>query len=215
MKYVIGNWKANKNFDEVKAWIQTFLMTYKAQPGVSVILCPPHPFISYLYEKLRTIENVCIGAQTISSIESGSYTGEVTAKTLAGMARYTIIGHSERRNALKETDEYLALKIVQAKKYELEPVYCVRNEKDIIPESVRFVSYEPVNSIGTGQNESLEKILEMKKILNLSKDTVFLYGGSVNEKNLNEYTSSDEIDGFIIGGASLDVHQFLRIVNSF
>lgn len=215
MKYVIGNWKANKNFDEVKAWTQTFLMAYHAQPGVSVILCPPHPFISYLYEKLGPIENVYIGAQTISSIESGSYTGEVTAKSLSGMVRYIIIGHSERRNALKETDEDLTLKIVQAKKYGLEPVYCVRNEKDIIPESVRFVSYEPVNSIGTGQNESLEKILEMKKILNLSKDTVFLYGGSVNEKNLKEYTASDGVDGFIIGGASLDVNQFLRIINSF
>ncbi len=215
MKYVIGNWKANKNFDEVKAWIQTFLMTYKAQPGVSVILCPPHPFISYLYEKLGPIENVCIGAQTISSIESGSYTGEVTAKSLAGMARYAIIGHSERRNALKETDEDLALKIVQAKKYGLEPVYCVRNEKDISPESVGFVSYEPVNSIGTGQNESLENVLEMKNKLHLPKDVIFLYGGSVNENNVKEYVSSEQIDGFIIGGASLDVNQFLRIINSF
>lgn len=215
MKYVIGNWKANKNFDEVKAWIQTFLTSYHAHPEVSAILCPPHPFISYLSEKLASIENVFVGAQTISSIESGSYTGEVTAKSLAGMARYVIIGHSERRNALNETDKDLSLKIVQAKKYGLETVYCVRSEKDIIPDSVRFVSYEPVNSIGTGQNESLTNILEMKKKLKLQTGTVFLYGGSVDEINMKEYIQSGQIDGFIIGGASLDVNQFLCIINSF
>ncbi|MBI4973881.1 triosephosphate isomerase [Candidatus Roizmanbacteria bacterium] len=214
MRYVIGNWKANKNFDEVRAWLQTFFNSYRSRSEVSVILCPPYPFISYLYEKLVSIENVFIGAQAISSIESGSYTGEVTAKSLAGMICYTIIGHSERRIVFKETNDDQIQKTLQAKKYGIEPIYCVRDEKDLIPENIKFVSYEPVYSIGTGQNESLEKILEMKKVLNLSKDTVFLYGGSVNEENLKEYTASDEVNGFIIGGASLDVNQFLRIVNS-
>lgn len=215
MKYVIGNWKANKNFDEVKTWIQTFLISYHARPEVSVILCPPHSFISYLAEKLISIENVSVGAQTISSIESGSYTGEVTAKSLVGMLRYAIIGHSERRIAFKETSEDLVLKTVQAKKYGIEPIYCVRDEKDLIPENVKLISYEPVSSIGTGQNESLEKILEIKNRLILPKDTVFLYGGSVNEDNVKEYLLSGQIDGFIIGGASLDVNQFLRIIDSF
>lgn len=215
MKYVIGNWKANKNFDEVKAWIQTFLMAYHAQPEVSVILCPPHPFISYLSEKLASIENVFVGAQTISSIESGSYTGEVTAKSLVGMVDYAIIGHSERRIAFKETNDDLVQKIIQAKKYGIKSIYSFRNEIDPIPESVKFVSYEPVYSIGTGQNESLEKILELKNKLNLPKDTIFFYGGSVNETNMKEYILSDQIDGFIVGGASLDVNQFLRIIYSF
>lgn len=215
MKYVIGNWKANKNFDEVKAWIQTFLMSYHARPEVSVVLSPPHPFISYLFEKLASIQNVYVGAQTISSIESGSYTGEVTAKSLSGMVRYVIIGHSERRNALKETNEDLIQKTIQAKKYGIETIYCVRNENDLVPENIKFVSYEPVNSIGTGQNESLEKVLEMKNKIILPKDAIFLYGGSVNETNMKEYIQSGKIDGFIIGGASLDVNQFLRIINSF
>lgn len=214
MKYVIGNWKANKNFDEVKSWIQTFLTSYQARPEVSVVLCPPHPFISYLSEKLAPMQNVYVGAQTISSFESGSYTGEVTAKSLVGMVRYAIIGHSERRNFLKETPEDLVQKIIQVKKYGIEPIYCVRDEKDLIPENVRFVTYEPVYSIGSGQNESLEKVLEMKNKLVLPKDVVFLYGGSVNETNMKEYMLSGQIDGFIIGGASLDVNQFLRIINS-
>lgn len=215
MKYIIGNWKANKNFDEIKEWVDIFLKSFRARPQVSVIICPPYPFISYLNEKLAGLSNIFIGAQTISSIESGSYTGEVTVKSLAGMVRYVIIGHSERRIAFKETNEDLALKTFQARKYGIEPIYCVRDEKDFIPEHVKYVTYEPVSSIGTGQNESLEKILEMKNRLILPKDTVFLYGGSVNENNVKEYLLSGQIDGFIIGGASLDVNQFMRIINSF
>ena len=76
---------------------------------------------------------------------------------------------------------------------------------------MKFVAYEPVAAIGTGQNESLDKVLEMKKKMTLPAGCIFIYGGSVNEKNVHEYLVSDEIDGFLIGKASLDPAQFLAI----
>jgi triosephosphate isomerase len=211
MKYFVGNWKANKNCHEVEKWADDFIKLYK--PGVDITLgvCPPAPFLSYLQWRLGDLKQVFIGAQTVSSVESGSYTGEVTAKMLDGTVRFVIIGHSERRKHFHEEDSDLATKVVMAKKYNLEPIYCVRDEADVIPTGVKFVAYEPVAAIGTGQNESLDKVLIMKKKMALPQDCVFIYGGSVNEKNVHEYLISDEIDGFLIGKASLDPVQFLAI----
>lgn len=211
MKYFIGNWKANKNSQEVQKWADDFVKAYKPNENITLGICPPAPFLSVLAWRLSQAKGVFVGAQTVSSVESGSYTGEVTAKSLEGTVRFTIIGHSERRKNFGEQDSDLAVKVAQAKKYGLEPIYCIRDEKDPIPEGVKFVAYEPVAAIGTGLNESLDKVLEMKKKMTLPAGCIFIYGGSVNEKNVHEYLSSDEIDGFLIGKASLDPAQFLAI----
>lgn len=211
MKYILGNWKANKNFTEMKQWIYTFQREYRAHENVALGVFPPLPFISYVQGKLKDCENVFVGAQTISSFEKGSYTGEVTATTLEGVASYAIIGHSERRKTFGETDSDLAEKVKQALAHGIIPVYCVRDEKDPIPEGVKFVAYEPVAAIGTGQNEDPLQTVVMKKKLKLPKDVVFLYGGSVNEKNAGDYFATGEIDGFILGKECLDPMQFIAI----
>lgn len=211
MKYFVGNWKANKNMQETEKWADDFVKLYKPHKDVTLGVCPPAPFLSYLQRRLTDLEGVFVGAQTISTLESGSYTGEVTAKSLDGTVRFTIVGHSERRKHFNEQDADLAAKVTLAKKYNIEPIYCVRDENDPIPAGVKFVAYEPVAAIGTGQNESLDKVLAMKKKMTLPQNCVFIYGGSVNETNINEYLISDEIDGFLIGKASLDPVQFLAI----
>jgi len=211
MKYILGNWKANKNFTEMKQWIYTFQREYHAHENVTMGVFPPLLFISYVQGKLKDCRNVFVGAQTISSYEKGSYTGEVTATTLEGVASFTIIGHSERRKIFGETDEQLAEKVKQALAHKMIPVYCVRDEKDPIPPGVKFVAYEPVAAIGTGQNEPPEQTVAMKKKMNLPKDCVFIYGGSVNEKNAFDYFATGEIDGFLIGKACLDPVQFIAI----
>lgn len=213
MKYFIGNWKANKNCEEVEKWADSFIKQYKPVEETVFGICPPAPFLSYLQWRLSELKNVFVGAQTISSMESGSYTGEVTAKSLVGTVRYTIIGHSERRKNFNENDADLAVKVAQAVKYHLEPIYCIRDEKDAIPSGVKFVAYEPVAAIGTGQNESLDRVLEMKKKMQLPQECVFIYGGSVNAGNIHEYLASDEIDGFLIGKASLEPDAFLAIAS--
>ena len=214
MKYILGNWKANKNFTEMKQWIYTFQREYRAHENVTLGVFPPLPFISYVQGKLKDCRNVFVGAQTISSFEKGSYTGEVTATTLEGVASYSIIGHSERRKTFGETDAQLAEKVKQSLDHEIIPVYCVRDEKDAIPAGVRFVAYEPVAAIGTGQNEPPEQTIAMKKKMTLPKDCVFIYGGSVNEKNAFDYFATGEIDGFLIGKACLDPVQFIQIARA-
>ncbi len=212
MKYIIGNWKANKNSVEVTHWTDIFKNEYTPREEIAFAVCPPSPFISYLQQTLKGLKNVFVGAQTLASVEQGSYTGETTAKTLQGIASFAIVGHSERRKHFHESDEDLAQKVLFAKKYGIEPIYCIRDEKDPIPAEVKFIAYEPVAAIGTGQNEPPERVIEMKKKMSLPKNCVFIYGGSVNEKNSASYLATGEIDGFLIGKASLDAHQFLSII---
>ncbi len=214
MKYIIGNWKANKNSADVIHWSDVFLKEYTPQEDTTFIVCSPFPFLGLLQQSLKELKNVFIGAQTLASVEEGSHTGETTAKSLQGVAHFAIIGHSERRKYYHESDEDLAKKVLFAKKYNIEPIYCIRDEKDPIPEGVTFVAYEPVAAIGTGQNEPPEQVLVMKKKMKLPPHCVFIYGGSVNEKNSASYLATGEIDGFLIGKASLDAHQFLAVGKS-
>lgn len=212
MRYYIGNWKANKNYSEVKEWCREFKAIYTPQEEVTVGICPPYPFLGYLQAELGSLKNVFIGAQNVSLYEEGSYTGEVSAKSLENTVKFSIIGHSERRKTFGETDQELAEKTTLARKYGIESVYCIRDEKDPIPGGLRFIAYEPVASIGTGQNESLERVLEVKKKMTLPPNCIFIYGGSVNEKNVGQYLISKEISGFLIGKASLNPKTFLQIV---
>ena len=214
MKYILGNWKANKNFAEMKQWIYTFQREYRPHETVSIGVFPPFPFISYVQGKLKDCRNVFVGSQTISSYEKGSYTGDVTATTLEGVASHTIIGHSERRKIFGETDEQLAEKVSQALTHKIIPIYCVRHEKDPIPNGVKCIAYEPVAAIGTGQNEPPDQTVAMKMKMTLPKDVIFIYGGSVNEKNAGDYFRTGEIDGFLIGKACLDPVQFLAIARA-
>lgn len=216
MKYVIGNWKANKNLDEAKHWINAFLsFDFKlVQNNVTIIICPPYPFIPLLKENTVRFPFINIGSQDVSLYYQGSYTGEVTAHSLSGLADYAIIGHSERREHFKEANQALFSKVEHANKTNIKPIFCVRGENDELPRDIRIVAYEPVSAIGTGQNDSVDNILDMKEKLKLPENTIFIYGGSVTEENAHQYLIRPEIDGVLPGGASLDPHQFYNIVLS-
>ncbi len=214
MKYFIANWKANKNIQETEDWINSFIS--KIDPkneNIRIIICPPYPLITVLKNKVQDMTNIRIGSQDISTFEEGSYTGEVTAKTLVGLVDYSIIGHSERRKNFGEIHEVLFKKVELAKKYSIEPIFCIRDESDPIPGGVKFVAYEPVHAIGTGANEPADKTIVMKKKLNLDKNKIFIYGGSVSDKNAHEYLKTTEIDGFLVGKVSLDPERFANLVN--
>lgn len=213
MHYFIANWKANKNLNEAIYWIEKISLEPSWVDRAKIVICPPAHLIYPLRTKLQKHESISFGVQDISQFESGSYTGEITAKSLQGLVNYAIIGHSERRIHLNETNEIIKKKVGLAKKYNIEPILCVRNKEDITTQEVNFIAYEPVHSIGTGENESLEDILKVKKELNLSEKTAFFYGGSVNKDNVRSYLTSDEIKGFIIGTASKDPLDFFNIVS--
>jgi len=213
MKYFIGNWKANKNLDEAKIWIDQFLKIYRPKPDSTVIVCPPAPFLTVIKQKISQTKNLKLGAQDISLYEQGAYTGETTVKSLAGLIDYVIIGHSERRKYFQEFNESIHQKIILAKKYQIEPVLCIRDQSDWLAETgVKIIAYEPVYAIGTGVNEPVDKVIELKNKLNLSPDILYLYGGSINEKNVKNYLQSDKIDGLLVGGASLNPQSFYKII---
>lgn len=213
MKYFIANWKANKNLQETLDWIDQFLKVYQPKPNSTVIVCPPSPFLAMIKQKINQTNNLKLGAQDISLYEEGAYTGETTAKSLSRLVDYVIIGHSERRKYFQESNESIHQKINLAKKYQIEAILCIRDQNDWLPNSgVKIVAYEPVYAIGTGNNEPVEKAIDLKNKLNLPQNVVYLYGGSVNENNAKDYVQSDKIDGLLVGGASLNPQSFNKII---
>lgn len=213
MKYFIANWKANKNLVQANQWLDEFLTFTPTDKSVRIVICPPFSLLYPVKEKISKFSNIYLGAQDLSQYEEGSFTGEVTVKTLSGLVDYAIIGHSERRKYFAEKYDLLLKKTNLAKKYDIEPVFCIRDEKDQIPEGVEIVAYEPLNAIGTGQNEPVERVLEMKKKLQLTYQISFLYGGSLDKNNATAYLKSGDINGLLIGGSSLNPSEFYDIVN--
>jgi triosephosphate isomerase (TIM) len=211
MKYIIANWKAHKTLEEARTWMQVFSEKYVSREDRTVIICVPHPFLYPTAQTVKNMTNVFVGAQDLSIFEEGSHTGEVVANHIASMATYVMLGHSERRRELAETNDVVMKKVSQAKAKDITPIVCVRGPEDVFSEAP-YVVYEPVGAIGTGANESLEKTIEMKGSLNLPSGTKFLYGGSVDPKNCASYTSRGEIDGVLVGTASLDPEVFAQVV---
>lgn len=221
MKYIIANWKANKTLAEAENWIETFITILNSNEKIknslindklTVIIAPPYPFIITSKDKLNGQKNIFMGSQNLSSVEEGSYTGEVTAKTLSSLINYAIIGHSERRSNFNETEDLIEKKINLSNKYGIEPILCVRNNDDHIYDGVKFIAYEPPSSIGNGNNEDVSKVIDMKKRLSLKEYVRFIYGASVNDENCQEYLKSNEIDGLLVGTASKDPNSFCSIL---
>lgn len=222
MKYFIANWKARKNQEEAITWVQILLELISQnldlkkkidQSQTKIIICPPFPFLNSIKEMLSNWKNIELGCQDLSSFDEGSYTGEVAAKSLQGLVNYAIIGHSERRKFFNETNELLFKKVDMARKYRIEPIFCIRDEKDIFPKDINYLAYEPVYAIGTGLNESSQKVTAMEKTLNLNPKIKFIYGGSVNSNNYHDYSELSEVDGFLIGTACIDVNEFFRLLS--
>lgn len=222
MKYVIANWKAHKNYQEANEWCNVFLnkITYSnqlqtslTQDRLSIIICAPSPFVALVKARFLKTKNVYIGVQSVSQYDDGAYTGEVTARMVAGVADYTLIGHSERRQLFSETNEIIATKTAMAFKYMITPLVCVRTIQDTIPQETTFVVYEPVWAIGTGKNEDPKSVIDMKKAFKLNNTQKFIYGGSVTPENSMGYLSEPEIDGILPGKASLDPQSFYEIVS--
>lgn len=220
MKYIIANWKAHKSLTEARNWMEnllaelpknTHLVKRLEEQQVCLIICPPDPLIFPLRHYTFSQHNIFIGAQTLSHFESGSYTGETTAQSLAEFTRYAIIGHSERRHFFHETEEEILQKLILAVRYEIEPIHCVRGETDKIHALARIVAYEPDTAIGTGANASVNAVVDMRRRLKLNEHCHFLYGGSVTQYNCKEYLEHPEIAGLLIGSASLDPLHFLAI----
>lgn len=224
MKLVVGNQKAYLNKDDVLEFIK---ITKKSKCS-DVIICPTYPFIN-LY---KDNSDYILGAQDVSEKDNGGTTGEVSARELKSLGvTYSIVGHSERRENQDETSNRIVNKMNRLEEQEMKTIFCVGenketrdsgnakdfvgkeiievfdNIKDSYLESV-IIAYEPIWAIGTGVIPSNDEIKEMTNYIKdlvrdrYKTDIKVLYGGSVNKNNIDELNKIDEVDGYLIGGAS-------------
>ena len=211
MKYLIANWKAHKTLKDVQEWIRVFKENYSSdRSDLLIILAASAPHLSYINHEIDGLANVQVAAQGVSDKPEGSYTGEVTAKALEGIASYCIVGHSERR-ARGETEEQIEAQIKNLKDAGITPILCIRKVEDFPTNYTGIIAYEQPEAIGTGQNTAVDEVMDVYEKLNLSNMSAFLYGASVDENNCKEYLERVEIKGFIVGTASLYPIQFIKI----
>jgi triosephosphate isomerase len=213
MKYIIANWKAHKSIIETEEWLNIFLNYYTVRQDITVIICPPFPLLYPLSKKIHSFQNIFLGAQNVSATEEGAFTGEVPAKVLQDLVDYCIVGHSERRKYYHETNEEITKKISQLKKYNIQPILCI-SKKEELNMDAHFIAYEPLQAIGSGKNAEAQEVEETKKSFNLNTDIIFIYGGSVNEKNAYTYFETGGVQGLLIGTASLDPIEFSSLIRN-
>ncbi|MDC1155123.1 triose-phosphate isomerase [Candidatus Pelagibacter sp.] len=234
--YFIANWKMYGGLNSLNSLhkVNKFYKTFKKKKSTKIIYCPPSTLIRPMSKKLKK-SNIEVGAQNCHEHESyGAFTGSVNSIMLKNVgAKYVIIGHSENRQA-GETDRLINLKVKSALKSGLKVIFCIgetskqkktRRTNQVLNKQIKLglnkinnykkilIAYEPVWSIGTGlipkSNELFQTINSIKKI---KKNFKVLYGGSVNSKNIGELKSINNIDGFLIGGASQDPNKFIDII---
>jgi triosephosphate isomerase len=217
---VIANWKQNKNYTELKQWVDMFDSTVEKSKlnNVEIVIAPSIPFIIPLKMISQGMGYLKFASQNISMFENGAHTGETGAEQLKGIVEYTIIGHSERRKS-GETAGEINSKIENALKAQIKPIVCFSAEEEFQALQMKFANaeilyaYEPANAISTAENStgpvSADQVKHMVDKLGLKS---VIYGGSVDENSIDTYLNLPFINGFLVGGASLDAVRFAKIV---
>lgn len=222
---------------ESQEFLKGFLPTLEDTPqDREVVLCVPFTDLNVLSKSLHG-SRVQLGAQNVHWEDTGPYTGEISGPMLQEIGvRYVIVGHSERRQYFGETDETVNLRLKAAQKHGLIPILCVgetKQQRDAgetesliisqletdlvnIDQGNLVIAYEPIWAIGTGDtceaSEANRVIGVIRKQLK-NPDVPIQYGGSVKPNNIDEIMAQPEIDGVLVGGASLEPASFARIVN--
>jgi triosephosphate isomerase (TIM) len=239
---VAGNWKMNGVTASV-AVLEQIVVGARALSNVELIVCPPATLIASFAAAARG-SGVLIGAQDCHALTSGAYTGDISAEMIkdAG-AVAVIVGHSERRQYHGETDAAVRAKVLAAGRAGLVAIVCVGEtgaerdagralevvefqlEGSLSDDSTGFViAYEPVWAIGTGRTPTagdvagIHRLIRERLVLRYGhggEDTRILYGGSVNPANANDLLAVENVDGALIGGASLKAAEFLTIAGIY
>ena len=239
---IIANWKMNGSKELIKEWIELVSKDIEIKEGKECVFCPPSCYLDFAGSIIRkSKKQIKLGSQQLDSKLSDSLTGGINARMLADFdCEYVIIGHSEQRLYLNESNEMLSDKLKVAINKNLKPIFCIgesleqkkdNQTKQILLEQLEvipinlldscIIAYEPIWAIGTGENAELNYIEEIHtfikkelKIKRKSKNFVsVVYGGSVNLENYEQIYSSSKVDGLLIGGASLDSSAFTEIYN--
>ncbi len=234
---ITGNWKMHKNQAESLEFVQLFKSELEnTDEAREVVLCVPFTSLSIISKTLHG-GSVRLGAQNIHWADFGAYTGEIAGDMLTEVGvNYVIVGHSERRQFFGETDATVNLRLKAAQKHRLTPILCVGETKqqrdagkaeEIIINQLKLdlvdvdqdnlvIAYEPIWAIGTGdtcETKEANRVIGLIRQQLTNENVTIQYGGSVKPDNIDEIMAQKEIDGVLVGGASLDAKGFARIVN--
>ena len=238
---IAGNWKMNTLRQEALSLARALRERADGIAGVEKVVCPPFVFLHDVKQALAG-STIAVGAQNAYWEEKGAFTGEVSIAQVAEAAKYVIIGHSERRQYFGETDETVNRRVKAALAHGAIPIMCVgetldqrqRHEMaDVLVRQTRggldgvnggsdfVIAYEPVWAIGTGlaadgatAEEAIALIRKtVREIARGVADQVrILYGGSVTPDNIDEYMAQPDVDGGLVGGASLKADSFTALI---
>lgn len=216
--FIVANLKSNQTKSEAKDWLlnlREIKDIIQALSNKEIILCPSFTLLE-IFAQFISDNNLPIklGAQNVSPFEEGPYTGEVNAKQIKEFAEYILIGHSERRNNFNETDDILLKKVEISLKHGLKPIYLVQGSNELIPAGIELVTYEPIFAIGSGNPDTPENAKIVATRIKENGKYMVLYGGSVSSENIKSFTSSENINGVLIGKASLDAKEFIKIIQN-
>lgn len=240
--FFAANWKMNKTITETRDFLQAFIPLVKNVFDEDVVIAPPFTALAAAAEEISGT-NIQLAAQDVHWEEKGAYTGEVAPGMLLDAGcRYVIVGHSERRQYFSETDAVMNKKVMSAQKAGLGVIFCCGESLDereagktfdVIQREVEqglvgvdaeslVVAYEPIWAIGTGKTATPGQAQEVhafiRKVLAslygaAASDIRILYGGSVTPENVDTLMACQDINGALVGGASLKPESFSRIVN--
>lgn len=218
-KLIIANWKSNKTALEAVYWLEELnknrgKINFETK---EVVVAAPYTALSSCaaYIKDNNIP-IKLAAQNISEFGIGAYTGEINGVQIREFADYVLIGHSERKRYLHETDEQVEKKITQAKEAGLSVILCVQDDNSFIDSRAEYIAYEPPNAIstfGVGKAEDPQNVENVFATLCEKTNARLLYGGSVDSKNIDKYFVISGISGFLVGGASLKAESFLQLLS--
>jgi len=243
---IIANWKMNPLTErEARRLLTSIKKGLKGKKNMEIVICPPLPYLSILNGHLSSLK---LGAQNCFWKDKGPYTGEVSPQILKNIGcRYVIIGHSERRQIFKETDEMVNVKIREILRVKLQPIFCIGETEEekkagktfhVLEREIKkgldkiskkeiekvIIAYEPIWAIGTKkaceENEVMTVALFIKKLVSrlynkkVASNIRIIYGGSVDSKNAPDYLRESKMQGLLVGGASLNSKEFIKIIKS-
>jgi len=239
--FIAANWKMNKTISETREFLREFIPLVKNVSDVDIVIAPPFTALSAAAEAMKGT-NVQLAAQDIFWEEKGAFTGEVApAMLLDAGCTHVIIGHSERRQYFHEDDAAVNKKVKAAHKAGLGVIFCfgeslgereagktfdvIRREIDKGLEGIGaenlVVAYEPIWAIGTGKTASPEQAQEvhafvrdiLRRLYGSTADGLrILYGGSVTPENISALMACPDVNGGLVGGASLKTDSFAKLV---